>query len=111
MEGKQYDTRYTAHVFNGSTMEHWNSPITGGTKYSFVLFSVNNSLKNDLKNEEDGDDGFDMPKLNTEEFFDWWEKKYDTRLKAPAINRRKPKMVDLENTESQILDLEEPPDI
>ena len=49
VEGKQYDTRYTAHVFNGSTMEHWNSPITSGTKYSFVLFSVNNSKKNDLK--------------------------------------------------------------
>ena len=45
VEGIEYDTRYTAHVFNGSTLEHWNSQIKSGTKYSFVLFNVNNNKK------------------------------------------------------------------
>ena len=93
VEGKQYDTRYTGHVFNGSTMEHWNSPITGGTKYSFVLFSVNNNKKNDLKNEDEEEDPANIPpKLNTPEFFDWYEKKYDIRLEMPTIRKTKPKM-------------------
>ena len=93
VEGIEYDTRYTGHVFDGSTMEHWNSPITSGTKYSFVLFNVNNNKKNDLKNEEEEEDPANIPpKLNTPEFFDWIEKKYDIRLEMPKPNRNKPKL-------------------
>ena len=93
VEGIEYDTRYTGHVFDGSTMEHWNSPITSGTKYSFVLFNVNNNKKNDLKNEEEEEDPESIPpKLNTPEFFDWIEKKYDIKLEMPKPNRNKPKI-------------------
>lgn len=84
VKGEEFDTRYTAHIFDGSQMEHWNSPITSGTKYSFVLFNVNNNKKNDLKDEEEEEDPANIPpKLNTPEFFEWMEAKYDIKLELP----------------------------
>jgi hypothetical protein len=38
VEGTPYDTRHTPHVFDGSSLEHWNSPPLTGTKYSLVYY-------------------------------------------------------------------------
>ena len=40
VEGEQYDTRHTPHIFDGSALEHWNNPTLDGTKYSLVYFTT-----------------------------------------------------------------------
>ena len=40
VEGTQYDTRHTPHIFNGSSHEHWNNPTLDGTKYSLVFYTT-----------------------------------------------------------------------
>jgi hypothetical protein len=40
VEGRQYDTRHTPHIFDGSRLEHWNSPTLLGTKYSLVYYTT-----------------------------------------------------------------------
>jgi len=37
VEGTEYNAYHTPTIFNGSTMEHWNTPIHGN-KYSLVFF-------------------------------------------------------------------------
>ena len=38
VEGKEYDTRYTPVLFNGSELEHWNKKDLTGVKYSLVYY-------------------------------------------------------------------------
>jgi hypothetical protein len=40
VEGVQFDTRHTPHIFDGSTLEHWNEPTLEGTKYSLVYYTT-----------------------------------------------------------------------
>ena len=40
VEGTQYDTRHTPHIFDGSSHEHWNNPTLDGTKYSLVFYTT-----------------------------------------------------------------------
>lgn len=40
VEGRPYDTRHTPHIFDGSRLEHWNSPTLVGTKYSLVYYTT-----------------------------------------------------------------------
>jgi hypothetical protein len=40
VEGTQYDTRHTPHIFDGSALEHWNVPTLQGTKYSLVYYTA-----------------------------------------------------------------------
>jgi len=37
IEGVEHDTR-TGLIFNGYEREHWNNPITSGTKYSVIFY-------------------------------------------------------------------------
>lgn len=37
---KQTNTRYNPTLFPGGILEHWNSPITNGRKYSLCVISV-----------------------------------------------------------------------
>ena len=41
IDGKEYDARYSPIVFNGALLEHWNTPLISGNKYSLVFFSIN----------------------------------------------------------------------
>ena len=38
VEGVEYDARHTPIVFNGAYLEHWNTPLISGTKYSLVFY-------------------------------------------------------------------------
>jgi hypothetical protein len=40
VEGTTYDTRHAPHIFDGSALEHWNSPTLEGTKYSLVYYTT-----------------------------------------------------------------------
>jgi hypothetical protein len=40
VEGTQYDTRHTPHIFDGSSHKHWNNPTLNGTKYSLVYYTT-----------------------------------------------------------------------
>lgn len=42
VEGKEYDAKYTPTIFNGSTMEHWNTNDLVGNKYSIVYYYIPN---------------------------------------------------------------------
>jgi hypothetical protein len=39
IENKEYNTNCNPVIFNGAEMEHWNSDLIGGNKYSLVYFS------------------------------------------------------------------------
>jgi hypothetical protein len=39
IENKEYNTNCNPVIFNGAEMEHWNSEMIGGNKYSLVYFS------------------------------------------------------------------------
>ena len=41
IDGKEYDSLYSPILFNGSQLEHWNTPLISGNKYSLVFFSIN----------------------------------------------------------------------
>ena len=40
IDNKEYNTRYSPVVFNGSKLEHWNTPLISGNKYSLIFFSI-----------------------------------------------------------------------
>lgn len=40
VDGVEYDTYLNPIIFNGSKLEHYNTPITSGTKYSIVMFDM-----------------------------------------------------------------------
>jgi hypothetical protein len=42
VEGKEYDAKYTPTIFNGSTLEHWNTNDLVGNKYSIVYYYIPN---------------------------------------------------------------------
>lgn len=46
INGKEYDTNCQPIIFNGSSLEHYNTPLLGGTKYSIVFFNGELSDKN-----------------------------------------------------------------
>ena len=37
---KEYNTCYSPVIFNGSELEHYNTPLISGNKYSMVFFSI-----------------------------------------------------------------------
>jgi hypothetical protein len=39
IEGTAYDAKYTPIIFNGSSLEHWNTDDLIGNKYSLVYFN------------------------------------------------------------------------
>jgi hypothetical protein len=43
VEGEIYDAKNTPIIFNGSLLEHWNTPDLEGNKYSLVFFKRNNN--------------------------------------------------------------------
>lgn len=38
VEGKEYNARHTPIIFNGAYLEHWNTPLVSGDKYSLVFY-------------------------------------------------------------------------
>ena len=40
VDGKEYDTKYAPVIFNGSQLEHYNTPLLSGDKYSLIYFSI-----------------------------------------------------------------------
>jgi hypothetical protein len=40
VEGTAYNTSTVATIFNGSQMEHWNTDIQSGSKWSIVFFNT-----------------------------------------------------------------------
>jgi len=38
IEGKKYDAKHTPIIFDGKTMEHWNTDDLQGTKYSLIFY-------------------------------------------------------------------------
>ena len=41
IDGKEYNAYHTPIMFNGSELEHWNTPLESGIKYSLVFFQMN----------------------------------------------------------------------
>jgi len=39
VEGTEYDTNCQPIIFDGSSLEHWNTPLISGNKYSIVFFN------------------------------------------------------------------------
>ena len=40
IDGNEYDAKYSPIIFNGSELEHYNTPLIAGNKYSLVFFSI-----------------------------------------------------------------------
>jgi hypothetical protein len=38
IDGKEYDTNCKPIIFDGSSLEHWNTPLISGNKYSIVFY-------------------------------------------------------------------------
>ena len=38
IDGKEYDARHTPIIFNGAYLEHWNTPLVSGNKYSLIFY-------------------------------------------------------------------------
>jgi len=49
IDGTVYDARHTPIVFNGAYLEHWNTPLISGNKYSLVFYHHGNSNLEVLK--------------------------------------------------------------
>lgn len=45
INGKEYDTNCQPTIFDGSMLEHYNTPLLGGNKYSIVFFNGEGCLK------------------------------------------------------------------
>jgi hypothetical protein len=41
VDGKEYNAYHTPIMFNGAELEHWNTPLESGTKYSLVFYQMN----------------------------------------------------------------------
>jgi len=39
IDGKEYDTNCKPIIFDGSSLEHWNTPLISGNKYSIIFFN------------------------------------------------------------------------
>jgi len=40
IDGVGYDARYKPIIFNGSQIEHWNTPLISGNKYSLIFYDI-----------------------------------------------------------------------
>jgi hypothetical protein len=40
VDGKEYNAYHTPIMFNGSELEHWNTPLESGIKYSLVFYQM-----------------------------------------------------------------------
>jgi len=45
VEGKEFDARHTPIIFNGAYLEHWNTPLISGDKYSLVFYHHSQCLE------------------------------------------------------------------
>lgn len=41
IDGKEYNAYHTPTLFNGSELEHWNTPLESGVKYSLIFYQMN----------------------------------------------------------------------
>lgn len=44
VNGVEHNTKYNPIIFNGGELEHWNTPLISGNKYSLVFFSIKRAL-------------------------------------------------------------------
>ena len=43
IENIKYNAKYTPIIFDGGTLEHWNTDDLNGTKYSLIFYSIYNN--------------------------------------------------------------------